>query len=139
MTAQKVILDTGPLVAFLNKKDRHHEWAKAQFATMSPPLLTCEAVLSEACYLVRNFKNGVVNALKLLERDLISIPFRLQDELSVVKRLLDKYRDRPMSLADGCLVRMSEQISDSVIFTLDRDFEIYRKDKRKVIPVIMPG
>jgi len=138
MTDRKIILDTGPLVAFLNKKDRHHEWAKTQFATMSPPLLTCEAVLSEACYLVRNFKNGVVTTLKLLERDLISIPFRLQDELSAIKLLLDKYQDLPMSLADGCLVRMSEQISDSVIFTLDRDFEIYRKDKRKVIPVIMP-
>lgn len=139
MTAQKIILDTGPLVAFLNKKDRHHEWTKAQFSTMSPPLLTCEAVLSEACYLVRNFKNGVVNALKLLERDLISIPFRLQDELSAIKLLLNKYQDLQMSLADGCLVRMSEQISDSAIFTLDRDFEIYRKDKRKVIPVIMPS
>ena len=69
---------------------------------------------------------------------LISIPVKFQDEFSATKLLLDKYQYLLMSLSDVCLVRMSEQISDSVIVTLDLDFEIYRKDKRKVIPVIMP-
>ena len=139
MKPQKVLLDTGPLVAYLNKKDQYHGWAVDQFARMQPPLLTCEAVLSESCFLLRQFEDGSVNVFKLLERGLVSIHFRLEDELSTVRTLLNKYKDVPMSLADGCLVRMAEQISDSVVFTLDGDFKIYRKNKRKVIPTIMPG
>ena len=138
MKPGKVILDTGPLVAFLNKKDQYHEWALTQFATMIPPLLTCEAVLSEACFLLNHYENGASNVLNLLDRELLSIPFRMQDEQSALNILMNKYKNIPMSLADACLIRMAEQISDSIIFTLDSDFKIYRKDRRKVIPTIMP-
>ena len=139
MKLQKVIVDAGPLVSFINKNDRYHEWAITQFATMSPPLLTCEAVLSESCFLLRNFENGAINVLELLERGLLAIPFRLEDEFRAIKILLGKYKNIPMSLADGCLVRMAEQISDSIVFTLDSDFKIYRKNRRKVTPTIMPN
>ena len=138
MKPQKVIVDTGPIVAFLNKKDRYHEWTKTQFATMSPPLLTCESVLSESCFLLRHYENGASNVLTLLERKLLTIPFRLEDELIAVKELINKYNNIPMSMADGCVVRMVEQISGSVVFTLDSDFKIYRKNNRKIIPTIMP-
>lgn len=138
MKLQKVIVDAGPLLSFINKNDRYHAWSIAQFATMRPPLLTCEAVLSESCFLLRNFENGAINVLELLERGLLAIPFRLEDEFSAIKILLDKYKNIPMSLADGCLVRMAEQISDSIVFTLDSDFKIYRKNRRKVIRTIMP-
>ena len=138
MKPQKVILDTGPLVAYLNKNDRYHEWTIAQFETMIPPLLTCEAVLSESCFLLRHYQKGAVNVMNLIERELLAIPFRLGDEFSAIKALLDKYKNIPMSLADGCLVRMAEQIANSVIFTLDSDFKHYRKNGRKVIPTIMP-
>ncbi len=138
MKPRKVLLDTGPLVAFLNKQDLYHEWSIAQLATMSPPLLTCEAGLSESCFLLRHYEHGASNVLNLLKRELLTIPLRLEDEWSTIEALLDKYRNIPMSLADGCLVRMAEQIADSVVFTLDSDFRIYRKDRRKVIPTIMP-
>jgi len=118
MKPQTVIVDTGPIAAFLNKKDHYHEWTKAQLATMSPPLLTCEAVLSESCFLLRHYENGASNVLTLLERKLLTTPFRLEDELIAVKELLNKYNNIPMSLADGCLVRLAEQITDSVVFTL---------------------
>ncbi len=138
MTREKVLLDTGPLVAFLNKQDKYHFWATSQLAAIQPPLFTCEAVLSESCFLLRNLPEGVISIMKLLERELVKIPFRLERELSALKKLLKSYKDVPMSLADGCLVRMSEQITDSVVFTLDRDFKVYRKHKRQVIPTIMP-
>lgn len=138
MTTRNVLLDTGPLVAFLNKKDYYHEWATAQFAIIKPPLLTCEAVISESCFLLRQYEDGAVNILKLLERQLLTIPFCLQDELNEIKTLLKKYKDIPMSLADACLVRMAEQLASSSVLTLDRDFVIYRKNKRKVIPTLMP-
>ena len=138
MRPKRIILDTGPLVAFLNKSDHFHEWAVMQFAQLSPPFLTCESVISEVCFLLRNTSNGAQNTLKLLERELIKLPFKLELEITSVLKLMNKYNNIPISLADACLVRMSEQISDSVICTLDGDFKIYRKDKRKVIPVIMP-
>ena len=138
MKPKRIIIDTGPLVAFLNKSDKYHNWALTQFSQLNPPFFTCESVISEVCFLLRNTANGPQNVFKLLERELIQIPFKLEVEISTIKTLINKYRNIPMSLADACLVRMCEQIADSTICTLDSDFNIYRKDKRKVIPVIMP-
>jgi len=138
MKLKKIIIDTGPIVAFLNKADSYHEWALRQFSELIPPFYTCESVISETCFLLRNTENGQKNILKLLERELIQISFNLKEEISTIMTLMKKYNDIPMSLADACLVRMSEQISDSTICTLDSDFRIYRKENRNVIPVIMP-
>ena len=138
MRSSTVIIDTGPLVAYFNKKDTYHDWTVSQLAGLKPPLLTCESVLSEACFLLRHYKNGSENVLKLLDRQLLSLPFTLENEITPIKGLLNKYNNIPMSLADACLVRMSEQITGSVIFTLDGDFKIYRKNKRNIIPTIMP-
>ncbi len=138
MKPKKLIIDTGPIVAFLNRADFYHEWALRQFSELIPPFYTCESVISETCFLLRNTENGQKNILKLLERELIQISFNLKEEISTIMSLMKKYNDIPMSLADACLVRMSEQISDSTICTLDSDFRIYRKEKRNIIPVIMP-
>ncbi len=138
MKPKRIIIDTGPLAAFLNKSDNYHNWALTQFSRLNPPFLTCESVISEVCFLLKNTGNGVQNIFKLLERELIKIPFKLETEVDSIIQLMNKYRDIPMSLADACLIRMSEQYSGSTICTLDSDFNIYRKDRRKVIPVIMP-
>lgn len=55
---QQVLLDTGPLVAFTNRRDRYYEWAKTEWALISPPLLTCEAVITEACFLLQTLYGG---------------------------------------------------------------------------------
>ncbi len=138
MKPKIIIIDTGPLAAFLNKSDNYHDWAVTQFSGLNPPFLTCESVISEVCFLLRTTENGAQNIFKLLERELIQIPFKLETEADSIINLMKKYRNIPMSLADACLVRMSEQISESTICTLDSDFRIYRKDRRKVIPVIIP-
>ena len=135
---QKALLDTGPLVAALNRRDQYHLWATAQLARISPPLLTCEAVLSEACFLLQNLKGASEAVVKLVNNGLLKVPFCLEEEASPVKTLLARYSDVPISLADACLVRMAEQHSNSVLLTLDSDFRIYRKHGRQVIPVIMP-
>ena len=138
MKPKKIIIDTGPLVAFLNKSDNYHDWALTQFSGLNPPFLTCESVISEVCFLLKNTERGTQNVFKLLERELVQISFNLDSEISMIMKLMNKYSNIPMSLADACLVRMSEQISDSTVCTLDSDFRIYRKEKRRVIPVIMP-
>ena len=54
MMRRRVIVDAGPLVAAIDRRDRFHNWVTKEWAKLSPPLLTCEAVLSEACFLLRN-------------------------------------------------------------------------------------
>lgn len=135
---EAVLVDTGPLVAFLNSRDRYHEWIKEVLSEVDAPLLSCEAVLSEACFLLRHAPGGGEAVLKLLDRELIRLPFRLEAEGPSVRRLLARYADVPMSLADACLVRLSEQVSNSVLLTLDRDFRVYRKHGRNVIRTLMP-
>jgi predicted nucleic acid-binding protein len=132
------LIDTGPLVAFLNEREEYHAWAVEQVASLSPPLLTCEPVLSEACFLLRKLPRGSDKVLELVVRGLLTIPFRLQDEGAAVAKLLAKYADVPMSLADACLVRMAEQHGRCAVFTLDSDFRQYRKHGRQVIPTLMP-
>ena len=138
MRPKRIIVDTGPLIAYVNSNDKYHDWAVSQLAAVTPPLMSCESVLSEACFLLRHFKNGSINLLKMLGRQLITLPFNLEEEIDAVGELVRKYQNIPMSLADACLVRMSEQISGSVILTLDNDFKIYRKNKRNIVPTIMP-
>ncbi|MCH7612875.1 MAG: type II toxin-antitoxin system VapC family toxin [Candidatus Marinimicrobia bacterium] len=138
MENKKVIIDSGPLVAFLNKSDQYHLWAKNQFSQLKPPFYTCESVLSELLFLMQYIKNGTAKIIALLDRDLIKIQFHLDDEINAVNYLLKKYSNVPMSLADSCLVRMCEQISNSVICTLDSDFRTYRKERRNIIPLIIP-
>lgn len=135
---RRVLLDTGPLVAFLNRRDEFHSWATDEWARIEPPILTCEAVLVEACFLLRNFYPGQEAVISLVNTGVIQISFRLDEEASLISELLTRYQSVPMSLADACLVRMAEQYSESILLTLDTDFKIYRKNRSQMIPVIMP-
>ncbi len=130
-----VILDTGPLVAVCNARDYFHQWSCEQFKLLKPPFLTCEPVIAEACFLLGKNQHVI---LELVQSGLIKTNFVLEKELPVILRLIKKYSDVPMSLADACLVRMSELHTNSRILTLDRDFLLYRKNSRQVIPRIMP-
>jgi uncharacterized protein len=135
---QAVLVDTGPLVALINQREQHHAWAHEQFLLIAPPAFTCEPVITEAAYLLRDFPKGVDSLMQLFERGYLTIPFHLADELPAVSHLLKKYASIRMSLADACLVRMAEQHTTSPILTLDTDFRIYRKSGRTVIPTLMP-
>ncbi|MBC7969456.1 MAG: PIN domain-containing protein [Verrucomicrobia bacterium] len=134
-----VLLDTGPLVAFVKSKDQFHGWVTAELATIEQPLLTCEAVITEACFLLRTTHAGEETIMALLSDGYLQIPFRLEEEASAIGALLNRYRSVPMSLADACLVRMAELYGGSSVLTLDSDFQIYRKDKNQAISVIKPS
>lgn len=135
----EIILDTGPLIAFLNPRDGYHRWAREQWARASPPFLTCEAVVAEACFLAHRLATGAQSAvISLIERGVLDVSFRLGDEAGAVRRMMKKYHDIPMSLADACLVRMSRRHPGSVVLTLDGDFRIYRRSGREPVPVRMP-
>ncbi|MBW1731045.1 MAG: PIN domain-containing protein [Deltaproteobacteria bacterium] len=133
-----VILDTGPLVAFLNRRDRYHQWVVEQWAGIEPPLLTCEPVLSEACFLLSRIQGGQEAVFELLRRKVLDVSFKLNQHLERLSFLINKYCELPISLADACLIRMAELYPESSVFTLDKDFKIYKKDRAKVIPILYP-
>lgn len=134
----EVIVDTGPLVALMVRTDDHHDWAVERLRELPPPLLTCEAVLAEVAHLVRRVRHGTDRFVELLTSDLLRVDFDLMAERAPVGRLLRKYADRPMSLADACLVRLAELNDGSSVFTIDGDFAVYRKLGRRTIPLIAP-
>src|SRR5579885_1089580 len=134
--ARKVVVDAGFLVALLSRRDLHHAWALQQASENPPPWLTCEAALSEAHHLLG--KPGAPALQLMLSRRAVVSAFNLDENVDPIIALLHKYATVPMSLADACLVRMSETLSDPLILTTDSDFRIYRRHSRQVIPTIVP-
>jgi uncharacterized protein len=132
------LLDTGPLVSFLGDGLTHHFWAVEQWRRLRPPLLTCEPVLTEAAFLLKRERRDADPIFALLERGVIRIGLGVQEEQADLRALMRRYRNRPMSLADACLVRLSEIHSAAEVLTLDSDFRIYRRHGNKVIRVRMP-
>jgi predicted nucleic acid-binding protein len=133
-----VLLDTGPLLTFLAAGVTHHDWVCKQWCRLSPPLLTCEPVLTEAAFLLKREGRETDPLFALLERGVLRVALQVEDQLQDLRALMRRYRDRPMSLADACLVRLVELHPGGVVFTLDTDFRIYRRHGNKVIPVLMP-
>jgi uncharacterized protein len=136
--AANVVLDTGPLVALLDADEAHHRWAVEQFSQLRPPLLTCEAVLSEACFLIARIGTDPSLVTRLVERGVLTVTKLFDDEATPIGRLMTRYRNVPMSLADACLMRIVEVTPNAKVFTLDRDFSIYRQARRRVVPLIAP-
>jgi predicted nucleic acid-binding protein len=135
--AENLLVDAGFLVALLSRHDAHHPWAVAQATQHAPPWRTCESVLSEAFHLLGT--RGAPALRALLQRRAVIANFDLNDDLEAVLKLLQKYADVPMSLADSCLVRMTETLSNPLLLTTDSDFRIYRRHSRQIIPSVMPS
>jgi predicted nucleic acid-binding protein len=138
MAGIRVLLDTGPLVAYLNRADQYHEWAKRCWTALHDPLWTCESVLSEAIFVLQSEDVGATPVLHLLELGIIRWDFTAAGHWPDLSRLIRKYADQPMSLADACLVRMAELTDRCQVFTTDRDFLVYRRKGRQVIPLLAP-
>jgi predicted nucleic acid-binding protein len=131
----KGIADTGFLVAFANRNDVHHEWAVEVAERLSEPLLTCEAVLAETTFHLRD----AALVLAMLREGLVTLAFDCRVNLPQLTELAERYADRHPDLADLCLIRMSELHPRHSILTVDRaDFRVYRRNKRETIPLVSP-
>jgi predicted nucleic acid-binding protein len=135
----RAIVDTGPLVAFFDRSERHHLWAVARVEELDAPLLVCEPVLTEAAYLLARFPKAQDALFDLLQNGALVLAFRLEEHVAAIHRLLRKYRDTPMSLADACIVRMAEIHENQSVLTLDSDFTVYRKHGRVSIGLVYPA
>jgi len=138
VVAASVIVDTGPIVALLDADDQHHAWVKGQFARLRPALLTCEPGLTESCFLLARGGGDPSSVIQLVERGVLGVAQFLETEAGTITRLMRRYGNVPMSLADACLVRLIELTNQSTLFTLDSDFEIYRQKGRRLIPLLAP-
>jgi predicted nucleic acid-binding protein len=131
----KGIADTGFLVAFANRNDRHHNWAVSVAGQVTEPLLTCEAVLAETAFHLRN----VPLVFAMIREGLMIPAFNCADHLPQLAALAIRYGDRHPDLADLCVIRMSELYPRHSVITVDReDFRVYRRNKREAIPLICP-
>ena len=134
--AASVIVDAGFLIALLSRRDTHHAWAVAESPNGPLPWLTCDAFLSEAFHLLG--ARGWSGLSALLRRGAVVPAFHLGGELDRVLSLMQKYASVPMSIADACLVRMTETLADPIVLSTDRDFHVYRRHSRQVVPCRTP-
>lgn len=129
MKSPRYILDTGPLVAFLNRRDKHHAWAMQVLAVLGEAPITCEAVLAEVCWHVRTSPETVTRVLEMPSRgDLHVLPL-IEDEGVNLAGKIRKYGDK-MDVADACVLRLSEMFPQAKVITTDiTDFQIYRRNR----------
>ena len=132
------LVDTGPLVALLCADDRHHNWAVEQSRHAPATVFTCDAVISEALFLLKRAGHDADPLFALVEIGFLRSEFDFHAEYLRTRDLLRRYRERPMAFADACLVRLTEMTTDSCVWTVDSDFEFYRKHGRRTISLVAP-
>ena len=135
---KQCLADTGALVALLDRADLHHAWAVECFKKLTPPLITCESVLAETLHLLSDLSPSVDALARLYSDGILRVDFDFRAQAPAIWRLVQKYRDLPMDLADACLVRMSELHTDCMIWTTDSHFRVYRRHGRQTIPLLNP-
>ena len=131
-----VLLDTGVIVALLDRSESLHCACAGTVRELQAPLITCEAVIAESCYLLRNLSGAPEVVIENIAAGIFQIPFQLSRESSGVKHVLRKYRDQNIDLADACLIRLADEFGTADILTLDQDFAIYRWGKNKAFRVL---
>ena len=135
--AANVLVDAGFLVGLLSRRDNLHDWAVSSAGRFPPPWKTCEAVLSEAFFLLGVRAGHPLR--ELLRRRALEVAFDFGRDADAVLRLMQKYADVPASFADACLLRMTETLPDPVLLTPDSDFRTFRRHGRQVVPTISPA
>jgi predicted nucleic acid-binding protein len=126
-----VLLDTGVIVALLDRSERLHETCAETVRELEAPLITCEAVIAESCYLLRYLAGAREAVIENVAAGIFQIPFQLSRDTAGVKHVLRKYRDRQIDLADACLIRLADDFGTGDILTLDQDFAVYRWARNK--------
>ena len=135
--AASIVVDAGFVTALLSRRDTNHGWARGQASRLALPWMTCDAALAEAFHLLG--PGGGPALTTLLRRGAVVPAFVLGPEMESILRLMTKYSDQPMSLADACLVRMTEILPSPLLVTTDTDFRVYRRHGRQAIPCLLPG
>ena len=132
-----VLLDTSVIVALLDRAEAFHDRSVEAIRSLTAPLITCEAVIAESCYLLRNIPGASEAVVENVEAGIFQLPLLLSKEAAEIRRLLRKYRDRRIDLADACLIRLAEEFETGEILTLDQDFAVYRWSRNKLFRILI--
>ena len=135
-----ILIDTGPLYAFFDQNDQYNHWAGEQFAKITQPMLTCEAVIAETVFLMLGSGISPEYLFTFIERGHLKISPVLANpsQIQRIGNIIIKYNNLAASFADACLVEICEKRSPVKIFTLDKHFSIYRTSKGKPLSLISP-
>src|SRR5262245_52166669 len=133
-----VLLDTGCIVALLDRSERHHRRCAEIVRGLDAQLVTCEAVLAESCWLLRTLPLAADTVLTNVERGVFAVPFRIERTAAAVRALMRRYATRPMSFADACLVHLADELETGRILTLDADFTVYRWRRNRLFENLIP-
>jgi predicted nucleic acid-binding protein len=131
------LLDTGVIVALLDRSEKSHQACSEAVRTLEAPLVTSEAVIAESCYLLRNLSGAPEAVIENVVAGIFQVPFQLSRHAAGVKQVLRKYRDRKIDLADACLIRLADEFETADILTLDKDFQIYRWGRNKPFRLLL--
>ena len=134
-----VLLDTSAIVAALDRSEHHHTICSRTLAEVTAPLVTCEAVIAEACYLLRNLKGAADAVLANVSAGIFRLPFSLSESAEPVRSILRKYHDSDIDLADACLIHIATELRTPEILTLDRDFVHYRWGRNNAFRILIPA
>jgi predicted nucleic acid-binding protein len=132
-----VLLDTGVIVALLDRSERNHDACVEIVAELAAPLVTCEAVIAEATYLLRGLRGAADAVLANVERGVFQVPFQLNTAVEAIRALMKRYASVPMDLADACLVHLADVLVTGTILTLDSDFGVYRWRRRRSFELLI--
>jgi predicted nucleic acid-binding protein len=133
-----VLVDTSAIVGWLDRRDKNHPKCAAALAGLRPPLVTCEAVIVESCYLLQPLYGATERLLENVANGIFQIPFRLSECATQVRAILHKYRDTPADFADACLIHMADELGTGNILTLDSDFKHYRWRRNRAFNLLVP-
>ena len=131
-----ILLDTGVIVALLDRSERRHLDCVKALEAITAPLVTCEAVIAESCYLLRRLPGAAEAVIQNVASGVFQIPFHLSRSATQVQRILRKYKDRKIDLADACLIHLADELGTAEVLTLDRDFVVYRWRGRKAFHLL---
>ena len=133
-----ILVDAGPLVAFVDADDQHHAKCAAALKGVREPLATVWPPLAEALYLLADLPKAQDALWEMLQRGALQLLPLDSSDVPRIRELMRKYANRPMDLADAALIRVAEREGLRRIFTVDRrDFAVYRLHNR-VRPVLLP-
>lgn len=133
-----VLLDTGPLVALLDPTDTYHRICAETIGDIYAPLVTSEVVIAETCHLLRLVKGAVHSVLNSVHSREFAIPLTLADAARQVSRIMSRYADVRIGLADAFLVHLADEFETGDILTLDRDFRFYRWGRNNAFHMLIP-
>jgi len=133
-----VLVDTGFLIALYDRSDPYHQICVQFHLGSKHRLITCEAVVIEAIYMLRKYTTATQGILESIRCGALELPFRLGDHAAAVAKLMEKYSDTPADLADACLIQMADELDTGDILTLDSDFLHYRWRKNRRFNLLIP-